>query len=510
METVFTFWLKSPLDTHTIESMKSWLRLGYEVNLYTYDKNLSYHNKNVNIKFAGDILPLCVDLSIHEMADYFRFVVLSKGVEKTWIDSDLLLLKRLPDTADIVSSEDAQRKGAFKPKNRNFTPNIGVIRLTSIEGRELLIKTTDYMSRIVNSSKVVKSLNNNFLMKKFQKLVLNSNIYISPPQDYCPISWCYFKDIYRKVPEEKLKYDIPRRTLDESYGIHLWRQLVNRHFLEVEKGSLYDRLTHEPLICIPTHNRKIILGTHTLAFLERHNYDNFKIFVNDNKQRKLLNNISDHQIEITNTQGIADCRRYILNKYNNDEIVMMDDDIIEVNRLVNGEYGPIDNFTQWVRGMFDKSRQIGARLWGVPLNNNGFFKKEYCIQNLTYIGALQGFRTSPELEEVYSPYDHYEDMIYSLGYYLRDGLLLKDCSVGLDSKWFNNTGGINSTLAGGKKERYQIAELLAKKIEDAFPEHVKAYKKKKFKVWNLKCRQLKKRDNSFELFSKFLEDSQNY
>lgn len=234
---VFTLWVEGPLDFFSKLCIKSWCRLGYEVHLYKYADfeadadELPY----IDVFDAKDIIKKPNLTSYQEIADYFRFYKLLKQ-GGTWLDSDMILLKRLPTEDIIISSEHCKLLGSFSPKGRDFTPNIGVLRLT--RSHPVVIKTLVAINRMIKKGYTTNT-NNNSLMKKFQKVVLSEyRFLVSPPDWFCPISWAYVNELYTEEDlwertdsgsSPHLKFGINQRQikpiLNASYGIHLWRNL---------------------------------------------------------------------------------------------------------------------------------------------------------------------------------------------------------------------------------------------------------------------------------------------
>ena len=233
---IFTFWCDGPLDDFSKLCIKSWCRLGYDVHLYKYDdfKIDETEMPFLSVYDANEIVEKPDLNTVQEIADYFRFIKLYKH-GGTWIDSDLLLLKRLPTDDTIISSEHCKLFGSYSPKDRKLTPNIGVLRFKA--AHPVMTKTVVAINRLIKK-KYNSNSNNNSLMKKFQKVVLKEyRDLVSHPNDYCGISWAYVKELYIKADlidfsksaNPHKKFGIDQQNIDyllsNSYGIHLWRNL---------------------------------------------------------------------------------------------------------------------------------------------------------------------------------------------------------------------------------------------------------------------------------------------
>ena len=243
LKEVFSFWVEGSLDYHSTICIKSWIKLGYTVTIF------KFHDINIDLekfplvlfKDARQFCELPPFKKPQEIADYFRFAKLEKE-GGTWLDTDELLLKCLPDDEVIISSEHCKKYGAYAPANREYTANIGVLRFPP--KHPLIVETMKRLNKQVKKGGIPKSHTNdnyNYLMKKFQLLVHKEYKHlISPPNLYCPISWAYAKDLYEKPDlwETKKFGDDPHKKfgieqkqlqyiLDNSYGIHLWRNLYH-------------------------------------------------------------------------------------------------------------------------------------------------------------------------------------------------------------------------------------------------------------------------------------------
>ena len=260
---LFTLWVDGELDYHSKICIKSWIRLGYEVIVYKYEDIELEQQKYplVVFKDAREFADKPPFEKPQEIADYFRFKKLLKD-GGTWLDSDELLIKRLPDDDIIISSEHCKQTGTHVPKNRTKTPNIGVLRFPP--SHPLVAATVKKYDRSV--TKILKegfefnvNNNNNHLMKKFQDIVLKSYRHlVSEPEVYCPISWAYSKDMYEQPDlwiQPKFTKDPPHQKfginqkqlqpiLNTAVGIHMWRNLYkHRGYCDRPiDGSVFDQL----------------------------------------------------------------------------------------------------------------------------------------------------------------------------------------------------------------------------------------------------------------------------
>ena len=193
---LFTLWVQGPLDEFTKICLKSWLRLDYTIKLYMYEEPYPpdlLEFQNVQFLDASDITAYPDLDSYAEVADWFRFqyLFIHGG---TWIDTDEFLIRKIPDNPIIISSESCKKIGAFSCKDRDATPNIGVLRFPA--NNTILEETIKKCQRMIERREESNSNRNN-LMKIFQKIVLKKcPKLVSHPFEYCPISWAYVKEIY--------------------------------------------------------------------------------------------------------------------------------------------------------------------------------------------------------------------------------------------------------------------------------------------------------------------------
>ena len=252
--TVFTLWVEGFLDEFTILSVRSWLKLGYNVNIFMYSEPeavdiAEFNSDAVTFWDANDFVTKPPLTNYQEIADYFRFNYLfSEG--GTWIDSDLVLLKKLPNDPIIISSEHARQCNCYSPKDRDFTCNIGVLRFPHFQ--YVMLQTITKINSAINRG-IKSNSNKNNLMKIFQKIIHSSyRELVSEPNLYCPISWAYAKELYTE-PDIicKGKFGIKQQNMEwiykNSIGIHLWRNLsITKGYYNMRNNlSVYNILKYD-------------------------------------------------------------------------------------------------------------------------------------------------------------------------------------------------------------------------------------------------------------------------
>jgi len=231
---VFTLWIGEDIPYLQEVAIISWIRLGYRVILYTNLKKLSKNLKNYSyyiiLKNAYDILPYNNE-PILPYADLFRYKVLYQegGI---WLDSDLILLKRLPNQDIIISSEHTFQSGAFKSKSTK-TPNIGCLKF--FKENSLIKKVIDIIEQKMKNPAQWKEN-----MNVFKKEIVKSNFKTENPSMFCPLPW-WNADYLVKDKEYPIKYAVPpinkNWILENAVGIHCWDSILKKKKLNVEEAD---------------------------------------------------------------------------------------------------------------------------------------------------------------------------------------------------------------------------------------------------------------------------------
>lgn len=246
-EIIKSLWIGKFLNNLSELCIMSWLRLDYEVHLYIDGLNLpkymDKYRKTNQLQFfnASDIMPYKKGEEILPFSDLFRYKLLHQ-LGGIWCDTDMFLLRRLPQNKIIISSENTFKSGAFKSHLPNV-PNIGVLKFP--KGDQFL---ENLIFKIENSFKVAKNLDNMIVFRKMLKKHEYFNL-VSDPLDHCPLPWWSCKESYYNN-QYKIKYAVETPSNDwminNSFGIHLWNNFTHsKHNIDFEKihhQSLYQRL----------------------------------------------------------------------------------------------------------------------------------------------------------------------------------------------------------------------------------------------------------------------------
>ena len=244
-----TLWIGKELNELITLSINSWLTQGYNVRLYTGGgikrDNLPKHwFERVEIRYASDIMDYEDINDILPLSDIWRFNLLVKNPSATWIDADMVLVNRLPNTSVIISSEHTFQSGAYKSKSEK-KPNIGLLRFG---------KDNDILKDILQNCKNYNDYNFTDVMKKFQTMLKTVkynylNKYIVNHNVFCPIPWWCCDEIYyaRKFTKKyNVVVDSVNNVIVNSLGVHLWGNFTyNKHLIcfgLITEHSLYDKL----------------------------------------------------------------------------------------------------------------------------------------------------------------------------------------------------------------------------------------------------------------------------
>ena len=241
---LFSLWIINEPTIINFKCWDSWIRLGYQVNLYV-DKPQNipqkYHSK-MNIKLVNTVFN---DFEFNterllQSTDVWRFKYILK-YGGTWIDSDMYLFKRLPHDDIIISSEHTLKSGAFKSKG-DLKPNIGVLRFPP---NNVFVKAVVNCIELTTVHDINDKKNYTSKMLKYIKLIKSKkwNHYVdlvSEPHIFCPIPWLWAKELFwtkttaKALDKQKYALNFSYKN-DETIGVHLWENIAKQKQETVKK-----------------------------------------------------------------------------------------------------------------------------------------------------------------------------------------------------------------------------------------------------------------------------------
>jgi len=251
--TITCLWIQEELDDISIVCINSWLKLGYNINLYTY--SFAFRNEWINTKYDNNVIILdantVIPYKINEsdnypfVSDLFRFTLFNinkKSNDKKriiWLDTDQFLLRKVPEF-NFVSSQHTLKKGAFAHKKATKIPAIFGL---AFNGEEKV--DWDYI--IDKGNKKATTYQSGYL-KWFEKELLKEDVLLEP-EVFAPIHWGWAKQIYTcHVLPIVMKYGLEPPVFLELYknksivGIHLWRAMLNKNKWDIKGDSIFNQL----------------------------------------------------------------------------------------------------------------------------------------------------------------------------------------------------------------------------------------------------------------------------
>ena len=190
-------WIQSELDNISKDCIKSWIKLGYNVDLYTYSNlfNNYISTTHLHIKNANQIIPFndYQELNKTHIADKFRFELFRQNQESlvperiVWFDTDILLLRKFNENKNFVSSQYTPQSGIYCCKKK-IMANIGVM---SFDGYESI-----NWVKILNSKSTKKTAFQSKYLKNYEREMTKHEQYIIEPDAFCPIQWSNTKDLF--------------------------------------------------------------------------------------------------------------------------------------------------------------------------------------------------------------------------------------------------------------------------------------------------------------------------
>lgn len=243
---VQSLWVGNELSRMEYYSILSYLKLGYDFHLYTYEpvKNVP---KGTTILDGNKIIPKNKIFKLKEtflpFADIFRYKMLYEN-GGYWTDLDMIAIKPFDFKQPFVfSSERTIQKGAYKNVNHPFLPNIGVLKAPPKSDFYLELYETcmAYEKKGINNDKLK-------YMKILRKMIdkYNYHKYVKSPKLFCHLDWWYAKDAFIVKDDPKFfkeKYGVKGKSANSmfsgTYSVHFWRDLVTKKY-KLDLNGVYE------------------------------------------------------------------------------------------------------------------------------------------------------------------------------------------------------------------------------------------------------------------------------
>jgi hypothetical protein len=232
-------------------------------------------------------------------------------------------------------------------------------------------------------------------------------------------------------------------------------------------------------IAIPTYNRPEIFKQKTMKLLMKHNIptDNVLIFMEDEDQKELYGELP-YSVILTNSYGIKDTRnflqRYFYNHNDIKNVIYLDDDIKEIHNYDK----PLENLIEFGNKIFEELKEKNLYICGVSPYHNKFYLKKTTTTTLKYIcGCFRAEIIRKDKPLILTPISHFEDHLFSCEYFKRDGGVMRKNWIAIETKYFEEIGGINGSM-GGMINRQKIMEVNKNYMLEHYKGMVRAVEKK--------------------------------
>jgi len=219
-------------------------------------------------------------------------------------------------------------------------------------------------------------------------------------------------------------------------------------------------------IVIPSYNRLYPLIVKTLDFLFRHNIDHSKIYIfvhpfSYDEYVEVLKPKYPNLNIVESKCGIKNSRNYINDYFNEgDKIVEIDDDVEALLDL--REDKPLENLNEFIEESFS---MCGNGIWGVSALTNKFFatlNDKFGLRSI--VATFCGYVLDKSIKLTL---DVMEDHQRTILYYLNDKTILKRGWVGIKTKYWTLSGGLQTEY--DREKRLQLQNFCAQEIANTYP-----------------------------------------
>jgi hypothetical protein len=219
-------------------------------------------------------------------------------------------------------------------------------------------------------------------------------------------------------------------------------------------------------IVIPSYNRLSQLIVRTLDFLFRHNIDHSKIYIfvhplsYDEYEEVLKTKYPTINI-IESKCGIKNSRNYINDYFNEgDKIVEIDDDV--ENLIDLREDKPLENLNEFIEESFS---MCGNGIWGVSALTNKFFATMHDKFGLrSIVATFHGYTIDKSIKLTLDVMEDFQKVIL---YYLKEKPILKRGWVGIKTKYWTLSGGLQTEY--DREKRLQLQNYFSDELANTYP-----------------------------------------
>ncbi len=238
-------------------------------------------------------------------------------------------------------------------------------------------------------------------------------------------------------------------------------------------------------VAIPSISRAKTITKKTLNYLKQTDIDMSKVDIflsNPNEEQAYRENLKSYPVNIivSNTKHVNTQRNFIVDYYQEDELILgIDDDIDLVAMKVDDKNTiQLNSLIEFVENAFAISLDKKIDMWGVNPVINPYFMKNNVTFNLKYIVAcFYGWRNNHDEKAYVSTNPEYgkEDFERSIRYYMADGGVTRFNYVAPKTKYYSEKGGIQNYRT------VEYEETAVKWLLETFPMYCKRNTKSKGK-----------------------------
>ena len=248
---VQSLWVGSELSRMEYYSILSFLKLGYDFHLYTYEK-VKNIPKGTTVLNGNKIMKKSEIFKLKDtylpFADIFRYKMLYEN-GGYWTDLDMIAIKKFDFKEPYVFSSErtiqGREFGVPFASYKKLVPNIGILKAPKHSPfyKELYERCMELERTKKNKDKLRYMRVIRAMIDKY-----NYHKYVRKPQDFCHLDWWYAKDAF--VPDKELletgkfkdKYRVPGKTVKSmftnTYTVHFWRDLVSKKY-KLDLNGIY-------------------------------------------------------------------------------------------------------------------------------------------------------------------------------------------------------------------------------------------------------------------------------